>query len=867
MADEALMSAALARSQSFHTFNTPHTALNKYGNNLECRVCEDGFSLGGDKVPRLLFCGHTLCHACLLRLPTHDNNIHCPFDRQPTPIGASGVWGLKKNFALLELLERLSLSRSDAVLLPEVLIKQRELGISCDEDEDHLAVVYCTVCASHLCLECSERTHSTRTLHKHKRIPLSEKPREKPRCADHSFHPVEFVCLEEGCQAAPLMCFICKDYKHTKHKHILLEQEAERIRSSINTAIQNIKRVAQELTDSAHKLESVARQLEGASNDVGPAEVDTGGTAAEARARVSQYFAQLRDQLNRQETQAMTVLDAHVRERLCSIRQQQEDMTTLLSQMVAVVVDGERAIQQDDGRLIVASQDLSARLAHVTSQEQQLAQLASLVPDPAIPITFTKDNRIHIGARIEMRVVTLGLDGAGKTSILFKLKQDEFVSTIPTIGFNVETIEYKNFKFTVWDVGGQPKLRPLWRHYYFNTQAVIFVVDATDVDRLLEAQSELTKLMTERELKDASLLIFANKEIFKMDNTQSYPSKKHEPDNDSGLGSVVAKHYNSIEDKGVKERSKSRIFFMRNSNNWIKSYLINYCLEQIRDRQVDDYPISALDLGCGKGGDLLKWQKGNIRHLVCADIAETSLDQCKERHELNKKKGRGKGFTAEFILADCTKKRIKPLLENPNKQVDLVSCQFAFHYCFESLNQAETMLRNVSENLKKGGYFVATIPNAYEIITRLKSSRGRSFGNEVYQIEFPEDRPENPPLFGDRYNFFLEGAVNCPEFLVHPPTLEKLAKKWGLQQLWSRDFATVYNDALKDQECQHLLNVMKALENFPDEVEQVTETDGEYKHAREYLSSKSGVELVRTLSKSEWEAMCLYRACIFKKVN
>lgn len=57
-----------------------------------------------------------------------------------------------------------------------------------------------------------------------------------------------------------------------------------------------------------------------------------------------------------------------------------------------------------------------------------------------------QDNRIHIGARIEMRVVTLGLDGAGKTSILFKLKQDEFVSTIPTIGFNVETIEYKNFK-------------------------------------------------------------------------------------------------------------------------------------------------------------------------------------------------------------------------------------------------------------------------------------------------------------------------------------------------------------------------------------------------------------------------------------
>ncbi|XP_050696035.1 E3 ubiquitin-protein ligase TRIM23-like [Eriocheir sinensis] len=509
MAAEALISA---KSQSFHTFNTPQITASKCGNNLECRVCEDGFSLGGDKVPRLLFCGHTLCHACLLRLPTHDNNIHCPFDRQPTPISASGVWGLKKNFALLELLERLSLSRSNAALLPEVLVKQRELGISCDEDEEHLAVLYCTVCASHLCLECSERTHATRTLHKHKRIPLSEKPREKPRCADHSFHPVEFVCLEEGCQAAPLMCFICKDYKHTKHKHMLLEQEAERIRATISTALQHIKRVAQELTDSAHKLEVVARKLEGGRAGDTPSEADEEGTVEEARVRVRQYFAQLREQLSRQESQAKKALEAHVRERLCSIRQQQEDLATLLSQMVAVVVDGERAVQHDDGRLIMAFRDLSARMAHVTSQEQQLAQLLALTPDPAIPITFTKDNRIHIGARIEMRVVTLGLDGAGKTSILFKLKQDEFVSTIPTIGFNVETIEYKNFKFTVWDVGGQLKLRPLWRHYYFNTQAVIFVVDATDVERLPEAQTELTKLMTERELKDASLLIFANKE-------------------------------------------------------------------------------------------------------------------------------------------------------------------------------------------------------------------------------------------------------------------------------------------------------------------------------------------------------------------
>ena len=70
----------------------------------------------------------------------------------------------------------------------------------------------------------------------------------------------------------------------------------------------------------------------------------------------------------------------------------------------------------------------------------------------------------------EMRILMVGLDAAGKTTILYKLKLGEIVTTIPTIGFNVETVEYKNISFTVWDVGGQDKVRPLWRHYYQNTQ-------------------------------------------------------------------------------------------------------------------------------------------------------------------------------------------------------------------------------------------------------------------------------------------------------------------------------------------------------------------------------------------------------------
>jgi ADP-ribosylation factor protein 1 len=96
-------------------------------------------------------------------------------------------------------------------------------------------------------------------------------------------------------------------------------------------------------------------------------------------------------------------------------------------------------------------------------------------------------------------------------------------------GFNVETVEYKNISFTVWDVGGQDKIRPLWRHckHYLwnlyilftfhlldfqNTQGIIFVVDSNDRERVSEAREELQRMLNEDELRDALLLVFANKQ-------------------------------------------------------------------------------------------------------------------------------------------------------------------------------------------------------------------------------------------------------------------------------------------------------------------------------------------------------------------
>ncbi|PON74673.1 Small GTP-binding domain containing protein [Parasponia andersonii] len=110
-----------------------------------------------------------------------------------------------------------------------------------------------------------------------------------------------------------------------------------------------------------------------------------------------------------------------------------------------------------------------------------------------------------------LRIVMVGLDASGKTTILFKLKLGEVVTTVPTIGFNVEAIEYKDISFTVWDVGGQDKIRPLWKHYFQNTQGLIFVVDSNDKERILEARNELHRILTENELSNASLLVYANK--------------------------------------------------------------------------------------------------------------------------------------------------------------------------------------------------------------------------------------------------------------------------------------------------------------------------------------------------------------------
>ncbi|XP_055252823.1 putative ADP-ribosylation factor-like protein 5C [Moschus berezovskii] len=115
----------------------------------------------------------------------------------------------------------------------------------------------------------------------------------------------------------------------------------------------------------------------------------------------------------------------------------------------------------------------------------------------------------------EHKVIIVGLDNAGKTTILYQFLTNEVVHTCPTIGSNVEEIVLQKTHFLMWDIGGQEALRSTWNTYYSSTEFIILVIDSTDRDRLLTTREELYKMLAHEALRDASILIFANKQDIK----------------------------------------------------------------------------------------------------------------------------------------------------------------------------------------------------------------------------------------------------------------------------------------------------------------------------------------------------------------
>lgn len=112
----------------------------------------------------------------------------------------------------------------------------------------------------------------------------------------------------------------------------------------------------------------------------------------------------------------------------------------------------------------------------------------------------------------ELRILLLGLDNAGKTSVLKKLSEEEISHIMPTQGFNIKSLQQEGFKLNVWDIGGQKAIRPYWKNYYDNTDALVYVIDSADRRRMEETGVELNALLEEESLSGCPVLIFANKQ-------------------------------------------------------------------------------------------------------------------------------------------------------------------------------------------------------------------------------------------------------------------------------------------------------------------------------------------------------------------
>uniref|UniRef100_A0A1I7UFL8 RING-type E3 ubiquitin transferase n=2 Tax=Caenorhabditis tropicalis TaxID=1561998 RepID=A0A1I7UFL8_9PELO len=462
--------------------------MNEYG----CNVCNEEYSPRDPlKCPRVLTgCGHTICHSCAMTIAGRNYSIFCPFDRTSTPIPGGDVKSLKKNFALLELMERIGEEMSSEEKTDK-FSKERLLNLECDENSEHVAVFFCTVCESNLCERCSESTHSTNVLSKHRRIPLTEKPAPVVHCRLHSSYVVEFVCKEVSCDTeSPLMCLMCRDYgRHKGHYHVLIEKEVEDLREKLREHLGELTRQSEIVDGAVMNINSTIQELT-------PGEEC--GSLEETKQEVRNHFQRLRTAIERDEAAAVETIDRYARTRIESLQTQKERLEAFSRKIGSTCITLHQALIMEKAKILDRKDDLLA-LAESTAAEP------TAVPDPSqlstrIAFSFSNDRKLHIGDFIESRVVLLGLDGAGKTSIVRRLKKvriEAAMAPLSTSGFNIETIHHKNYRLTFWDVGGLPKLRHLWKHYYWNAQAIFYVIDGHDVERFSEAIKELNKVMSD----------------------------------------------------------------------------------------------------------------------------------------------------------------------------------------------------------------------------------------------------------------------------------------------------------------------------------------------------------------------------------
>lgn len=318
-------------------------------------------------------------------------------------------------------------------------------------------------------------------------------------------------------------------------------------------------------------------------------------------------------------------------------------------------------------------------------------------------------------------------------------------------------------------------------------------------------------------------------------------TRKHSDQATPELAQNVASHYNQRQDVGTEARKNSPIIGLKRFNNWVKSALIRLYAPLESD---DQKGIRILDLGCGKGGDLRKWDQHHVSEMVMLDIAEVSIQHARSRY--NESSFR---WDAHFFVGDGFRTPLDQLVPAQllDPMFDVVTMQFCLHYGWDTEENARKMLTNVAKWLRPGGTFIGTIPDEETLFGRLEETGDAAaleFGNDEYKVEFDIRYAQGDMPFGNKYHFWLKDAVdNVPEYVVDWRMLESIANELGLHLVYKARFDQILVDGYQNKRLRLLLRRMGVLD-------QNVTADG---------------SVAPNVTPSLWEACTLYVGFAFQK--
>lgn len=336
---------------------------------------------------------------------------------------------------------------------------------------------------------------------------------------------------------------------------------------------------------------------------------------------------------------------------------------------------------------------------------------------------------------------------------------------------------------------------------------------------------------------------------------------------DKDINTLIKHHYNerAYQSKVQGSRKLSPIYKLRNFNSIIKYILLGKFIKFESNKIFS----KVLDLCCGKGGDLNKYQYIGIGDYIGIDISNKSIKEACSRYNKSKynfktfnnnknhNSSRFYNFNAYFATGDCFTDIIPDILEPKFPgiiqnlfPVECVTIQFALHYAFESEKKVRTVLKNISKSLKPGGIFIGTVPSydcIKDMIIKKKYTNTEDgkikFGNNLYSVVFDKNPIENGNLspFGCRYFFSLKDAIDdIPEYVVSFDILKSLCDEFGLTLKYKKDFISIFNSEIP----KFFSKLNKKL------VDGIKKKDGSY-----------GIE------GAEKEAASFYIAFVFEKSN